>query len=158
MTEIEFENQFGQPTTGATLQPIQEVSETTSSLPGHSSSYVFTQWGAGKEAKVFTYNLTDDHVDKLKFGPAKDSELTFDFTGLFEKQESPRQSIPKQKPIKTESKRPKNRPGKKSTPTKDENPAKPSQIRQQATSSNSSQLPRKPKAQAINPLQQKPFQ
>ena len=77
---------------------FSQVSQTTSSLPGHSSSYVFTQWGAGKEAKVFTYNLTDDHVDKLKFGPAKDSALTFDFTGLFEKQESPRQSQPKQKP------------------------------------------------------------
>merc|ERR1719264_1379433 len=109
MTEIEFENQFGRSTTApSSLGPLQQLSQATSSLPGHSSSYVFTQWGAGKEAKVFTYNLTDDHVDKLKFGPAKDSELTFDFTGLFEKQESPRQSIPKQKPIKTESKRPKN--------------------------------------------------
>ena len=136
-------------------------------MPGHSSSYVFTQWGAGKEAKVFTYNLTDDHVDKLKFGPAKDSALTFDFTGLFGQQESPRQSQPKltqkpkqksPKPRKNRPGKPKNRPAKKSSPKiKQENPTQRPQ-RKETTSPNPAQLPRKPKAQAINPFQQKPIQ
>ena len=67
--------------------------------PGdHSSSYVFTQWGNGQEAKVFTYNVTDDHVDNLKFGPAKNSPLSFDFTKLFGQTQASPQSQRQTKP------------------------------------------------------------
>ena len=107
--------------------------------------------------KVFTYNLTDDHVDKLKFGLAEDSALTFDFTGLFEQQESPRQSQPKviqrpQKPNlkKNRPKRPKNRPTKKNKPKKKQDKPTQSSQEKEANDPNSTQLPRKPKAQGIN--------
>ena len=107
--------------------------------------------------KVFTYNLTDDHVDKLKFGLAEDSGLTFDFTGLFGQQESPRQSQPKviqrpQKPNvkKNRPKRPKNRPTKKNKPKKKQDKPTQSSQNKEANNPNSTQLPRKPKAQGIN--------
>ena len=67
--------------------------------PGdHSSSYVFTQWGNGQEAKVFTYNVTDDHVDNLNFGPAKNSPLSFDFTKLFGQTQASPQSQRQSRP------------------------------------------------------------
>merc|ERR1712083_885508 len=34
-------------------------------IPGNSVSYVFTQWGSGKSATSFSFNVTDDKVTKF---------------------------------------------------------------------------------------------